>query len=218
MAEITIKVLAFILFESTFKNPVLFTEADCASVARKCLEAFSGYGLTPSQISVRTGDQTFNYDVSFSIFNGNGTFRFSAEKLEFSLQNATSPKDLEIVDDCVAKIYEHIPLPEIDRTSISAHCHAVFPSAEALRKFQVENADISRQIIWKGTIAYIRVENWAEEIRLMVDRSLVYTDGLFLLWTTSYRGKKISRDVLKDVRVVFVKSAEKLDLTLAAAN
>ena len=49
---------------------------------QKCLEAFASYGLKPIQISIRSGDQTFNYELSFSLFNGNGTFRISAEKLE----------------------------------------------------------------------------------------------------------------------------------------
>jgi len=46
-------------------------------VSQKCLEAFVSYGLKPSQIVFRAGDQMFNYDISFSLFNGNGTFKIS---------------------------------------------------------------------------------------------------------------------------------------------
>ncbi len=217
MAEITTKVCA-VAFESFFTKAVLFKDARCDEVSQKCLEAFASYGLRPPQIAVRSGDQIFNYELSFSLFNGNGTFRISAEKLDVSFQNAVNDKDLEILEDCVAKIYEHVPLPEINNTSISANAHACFDSIETMQQYLLKYADPTKQIVSGGTIAYILVQNWTEEIRLMLDRSLVYPAGLFLMWTTIYRGNKISRDVLKSVKDVFQQSVLKLDLTFPKPN
>lgn len=91
--------------------------------------------MKASQIAVRNFDGAFNYDLSFSLFNGNGTFKISAEKLDISLQNATSDKDWEIIQDCIAKIFEHVPLPEISHTIFSATAHATFPSIEAMQQY-----------------------------------------------------------------------------------
>ena len=214
MAEITTKV-GGVNFESFFKKAVLFKDAKCDEFAQKSLEAFASYGLKPTQVIVRNEDQAFNYDLSFSLFNGNGTFRVSAEKLDVALQNATSDKDLEIVQDCIAKIYEHVPLPEIGSTLISANAHAIFGSVEECQKYLQSKADPSKQIGLAGVIAYIRCKNWEEEIRFTIDKSLAFPAGLFLTWSTTYRGNKPSREVLKNVIEAFEESVTKFDLTLS---
>jgi hypothetical protein len=212
MAEITTKNCG-VTFESFFKKAILFKEAHLDEIAQKALEAFASYGLKPAQIVVRSGDQTFNYELSFSLFNGNGTFRISAEKLEVLLQNATGDKDLEIVHDCIAKIYEHVPLPEISSTLISANAHATFPSVEELQQYQLKFANPEKQIVTGGIIAYVRCQNWKEEIRLAIDKSLAFPTGLFLAWSTTYRDSKPSRVVLNCVKEAFEESATKFGLT-----
>ena len=212
MAEITTKICG-VAFESSFIRAMLFKDAHCDEVAQKCLEAFASYGLKPAQVNVRSGDQTYNYDLSFSLFNGSGTFRISAEKLDVVLQNATSDKDLEIVHDCIAKIYEHVPLPEIANTLISADAHATFSSAEELQQYLLKYASPTKQIVSGGVIAYVRCQNWKEEIRFAIDKSLAFPSGLFLAWSTTYRGGKPSRDVLKNVKEAFEESVAKFDLT-----
>ena len=212
MAEITTKVCG-VTIESFFKRAILFKNAHCDDVSQKCLEAFASYGIKPTQIIVRSGDQTFNYDLSFSLFNGNGTFKISAEKLDITLQNATTEKDLEVVKDCIAKVYEHVPLPDLNNSSISVTAHATFPSIEEMQQFLLKYASPEKQIVAGGTIAYISCQHWAEEIRLAIDRALVYPEGLFLLWSTVYQKNKISRDVLKLIEETFEDSVAKLDLT-----
>ena len=212
MAEITTKICG-VTFESFFTNAVLFKDAHCDTIAQKSLEAFAGYGLKPTQISIRSGDQTFNYELSFSLFNGNGIFRISAEKLDVILQNATSDKDLEIVQDCVAKIYEHVPLSEMNNTLISANAHATFPSVEGFQQYLLKYANPIKQIVAGGVIAYVRCQNWKEEIRFTIDKSLAYPTGLFLAWSTTHRDGKPSREVLKNVKEAFEESVTKFDLT-----
>ena len=217
MAEVTTKICG-VTFESFFKKAIIFKDARCDEMAQKCLEAYASYGLRPAQISVRTGDQTFNYELSFSLFNGNGTFRISAEKMDVILQNATSDKDLEIVQDCIAKIYEHVPLPEIANTLISGDAHAVFPSVEELQQYLLKYANPVKQISSGGVIAYVNCLNWKEEIRFSIDKSLTFPAGLFLAWSTSYRDGKPSREVLKNVEEAFEASATKFDLTFPPKN
>jgi len=217
MAEITTHVCG-VAFESVFKIAVLFRGFRCDEISQKCLEAFASYGLRPTQIAVRNGDQVFNYDLSFSLFNGNGTFKISSEKLEVSLQNVNSEKDWEIVQDCLAKFYEHVPLPEIEHTLITSNAHAAFASDEAMQQYLSQYANPARQIVSGGAIANILCPNWPTEIRLAAERSLAYPASLFLMWTTTHRGDKITRNVLTSVKSAFEESAAKLDLTLARTN
>ena len=217
MAEITTQI-GGVTFESFFKKAVLFKDAHCDEAAEKCVEAFASYGLRPTQVPVRSGDQTFNYELSFSLFNGNGTFRISAEKLDIHFQNATSNRDSEIVADCVAKMYEHVPLPEINSTLISANTHATLSSIEEMQKYLLRYAQPEKHIVAGGVIAYILCQNWPHEIRLTVDRSLVYPAGLFLAWSTTYPENKISREALKNVKEALEESVTKLDLTFLKTN
>jgi hypothetical protein len=211
MPEITAKVCGVTL-ESFFKKAILFKDAHCDDVSQKCLEAFASYGMKASQIAVRNFDGTFNYDLSFSLFNGNGTFKISAEKLDISLQNATTDKDLEIIQDCIAKIYEHVPLPEISHTIFSATAHATFQSIEAMQQYLSRFAVPTKQVVSGGTIAYVLCEKWAEEIRLTIDKSLAFPDGVFLAWTTTCREKKLTRDVVTRIKDAFKESVTKFDL------
>lgn len=217
MSEITTKICG-VTFESFFKKAIIFKDAHCDELAQKCLEAFASYGLKPAQISVRSGDQTYNYELSFSLFNGNGTFRIAAEKLDVVLQNATSDKDLEIVQDCIAKIYEHVPLPEIANTLVSADAHATFSSPEELQQYLLKYASPTKQIVSGGVIAYVHCPNWKEEIRFTIDKSLAFPAGLFLAWSTTYRDGKPSRDVLKNVKDAFEAAVTKFDLSFPKGN
>ena len=113
----------------------------------------------------------------------------------------------------MARIYEHVPLPKINSTSISATAHATFESLDAMEQYLLKYSNPTRQIVSGGTIAYVAVENWAEEVRLLLDKSLAYPGGLFLMWTTTYRGGQISRDVLKKVQEAFEQAVTKLELT-----
>lgn len=217
MAEITTKICA-ILLESFFKKAALFKDAHCDEMAQKCQEAFASYGLRPTQIFVKSGDQAFNYDVSFSLFNGNGTFKISAEKVDVHLQNATSDKDLEIVEDCIAKVYEHLPLPEINSTLITANAQTTMSSVEELQKYLQKFANPAKRIVSGGAIVNVLCEKWPQEMRVTVERSIVFPAGLFLTWSTTHPGNKLSRDVLKKMREALEESVTKLDLSFPKGN
>lgn len=214
MVEIATRILGVSL-ESFFKKATLQGDARCTDAAQKCLEAFASYGLRPTQIALRVGDPAFNYDLSFVLFGGNCTFRLSAEKVEMHFQNATSEKDMEVVVDCVSKAYEHVPLPEINSTLVSANAHATAQSGEAIQQYLARYANPPKRIVKGGAIAYVLCTNWSEEIRLSLDRSLVFPDGLFLTWSTAIPGGKPSRDALRAVKEAFEEAAVKLDLTLS---
>lgn len=209
--EITAKIVG-ITVESFYKNPVLYKDANCDEMVKKIFEAFSSYGLRPAQISLRRGDLAYDYDVSFVLFGGNGTFKATPEKVEFHLQNATSDKDVEILSDCIAKLYEHVPLPEISSTSLVVNAQTVASSLELLQQYQVRFTNPSKGISGGGTIAYVSCDGWSQEIRVAVDKSVVYSDGLFMSWSTSFSGNKLAREVLKNFKDACQSAALRLDL------
>jgi len=215
MAELTTKT-ASLKIDGFFKRAVLFKDAHCAEAAQKALDIFYGYGLRTAQIAVRNGDETYNYDLYFPLFNGNASFKISAEKVELGFQGIANAKDFEIVADCVAKFYQQVLVPEVGATNIDATAHAVTASAEARDKYLLRSADTSKQITCAGAVMYTRCKDWMEEIRVLVDRSLVFAnDGLFLMWTTTFSGDKLTMELLANLEKACEEAANKLDLTFS---
>jgi hypothetical protein len=203
-------------FDIFFKTPVMYKNAHCDQAAQRAFEAFASYGLRPTHIAVRRGDEVFNFDISFPLLNGNATFKLTSEGGEIRIQNAASETDLEIVVDCVAKFYEHVPLPEINFTAISVSAQTTAPSIEAARTYLEQYANAAKGVSSAGVIAYgANVLGWPDEIRLAVDRSIMFPDGLFLVWTTRFGSSKITREVLKLADSAFRQFAENLDLEFA---
>lgn len=212
MAELSTKT-ATLRIDAFFKKAVLFKDAHCDEAAQKALESFHGYGLRPPQIAVRRGDEAFNYELSFSLFNGNGTFKILPEKVEVGLQGIASAKDLEIVADCVTKFYHQVLVPEIGATNIDASAHATAASPEDRDKYLLRSADASKQIVRAGSVIYARCKDWTEEIRLLVDRSLVFAnDGLFLMWSTTFPGNKLTMELMANLEKGCEEAANKVDL------
>ena len=159
------------------------------------MEAFASYGLKPTQIKLEHRDEAFNYELSFSLFNGNATFKASAERLHVEFQNVVGERDFEILGDCIVKTYEHVPFPEIARTTITANAHAVMSSVDESLAYLQPFAKPEKGITSGGAIARVRCEIWPKEIRVSVEKSLGYPAGLFLTWWTEQPGAKLSRDV-----------------------
>jgi hypothetical protein len=218
MAELSTKT-ASLRIDGFFKKPVLFKDAHCDEIAQKSLDTFYGYGLRPSQITVRRGDEAYSYDLSFSLFNGNGTFKILSEKMELGLQGIASAKDLEIVADCVSKFYQQVLVPEIGATNIEVNAQTVAASAEVRDQYLSRFADASKQITRTGAVIYVRCNKWPEEIRMLVDRSLLFlNDGLFLMWTTTFAGNKLTMELMANLENACEEAANKLDLVFKKPN
>ncbi len=218
MAELTTKT-AILRIDGFFKKPVLFKDAHCDETAQKSLDNFYGYGLRPPQIAVRKGDEAYNYDLFFSLFNGNGTFKILSDRIELAFQGIASAKDLEIVADCVSKFYQQVLVPEVGATNIEANAQTVAASVEERDQFLSRFADASKRITRAGAVVYVRCDKWPEEIRMLVDRSLVFlSDGLFLMWSTTFAGDKLTMELMANLENACEEAANKLGFVFKKPN
>jgi hypothetical protein len=69
-----------------------------------------------------------------------------------------------------------------------------------------------------GAIALVRCEAWPQEIRVSVEKSLIYPAALYLTWTTHHQGSKLSRDSLSSMARAVEESVAKLGLVLLRKN
>src|SRR2546426_6377443 len=90
-----------VTMEAFFHAAVAFDKANLNSVANNALKKFGKYGLRSAQVWHRTGDQLFDYELSFGLFNNQAQVRLGAERLFVNLQRARGKKDFEIIAECL---------------------------------------------------------------------------------------------------------------------
>ena len=218
MQVISLQTLGIVI-DAMFTTAVPFQEARCDELAKKCLELFSGYGLKPAQISVRKRDQVFNYDLSFQLFNGNGTFKISAEKLHMSLQNATGKQDYEIIVECVTKMYEAVSLMKIANSSITASGHVKLSSALAVSEYFRSRAIPKSDMVLTGIIGrFSSCSSWPHKMKLLLEESFVYPEGVFFSFSTDYPVGNLSRQTLDNLTEAFWESLGKCELHFPKAE
>lgn len=76
-------------------------------------------------------------------------------------------------------------------------------------------ANPAKQIVHGGAIVNVLCKGWPQEIRMTVERSLVFPEGIFFTWQTTFSEKKLSRDVLKTLDDACEEAAGKIDLVFA---
>lgn len=211
MAEISLQSLGIVI-DGMFTEAVPFLDADCGGLAKKCLQLFSGYGLKANQISVRRRDQVFNYELLFQLFNGNGTFKISSERLHIELQNARLKVDFEIIADCVTKMYEIVPSTRLGTSSIAATIQTTMsPPATAARFFSAFSTP-KGGIDPVGIIIRALFEPWPQKIKLVMEESAVHPEGLFFALYTDHIGQGFSRETFSNLEKAFTELLGKYDL------
>src|SRR5437016_4313386 len=87
--------------ELAFQTPVAFDRDSLKGIAHAALGAFGQFGLRPNQVWQRMGDALFDYELSFSLFNGQASFRLGPERAWVNVQNARGRRDVEVVLQCL---------------------------------------------------------------------------------------------------------------------
>jgi len=213
MLELTTR-LVEVLLQTHFKKPVLNRDAHYDNVALKCWEAYSSYGLTPTDIKVQTGDIGFNHQLFFQLFNGNGTFKVTAEKAEVFLKNAVGRSDFDIIVDCINKFYGQVPLPEYTHTAVTASAHSQ-TTPDEYKKYMAQFTNPEKKIIHGGAIVHALCEGWPSPIRMTMEPSVVYSDAIFFTWQTTLVESKVMPAALELLNKACDDAAAKMDIVFA---
>lgn len=200
--------------ESHFAVPIPFRQANTSKVAFRFLEKFSGYGLRSSAITQNIRGALFDYDISIHLFNGSANLTLTAEKFSASFQNARTNEDLHIVLDCIVKSHESLFDRKIVTTELQGHLHALLPQEIDRQTFLAKNIPHVSGISAAGVIVYGKCDPWQREIRLQVDRSNTFPNGLYINWQTAYEGL-INRASLENVSTACGNMLEKIGFTFA---
>lgn len=197
--------------EAFFSTPAPFDRLALKSLAATALQQFGEYGLRPSQIYQRLGDELFDYEVSFSVFNNQAQIRIGSERLLVNVQNARNQTDVQLLRECIIRATRCVDLSAVGKLNIQAASHAVFENESDSVAFFGPFIDADLAVIGGGRIIQAQEADWPKPIRLLIENSVTLKDGVFLMWSTEYGGS-LDHDSLKIVADRFGETAQKLGL------
>jgi hypothetical protein len=197
--------------EAFFSTPLPFDRSALRTIASAALQQFGEYGLRPSQIWQRAGDQMFDYELSFSLFNNQAKIRYGAERMFVNVQNARSNRDARLLVECVCRAAKCLDGRMFAKVSVQATSHAAFENEANCDAFFAPFVDKANSILGGGRIVVVQEQGWSNSVRLMGEKSLSVQNGAFLVWSTESAGD-LDVEVLQGVADKFGRAVEKLGL------
>ena len=195
-----------VTLEAFFQKPVAYDRDRFKSIAETALEKYGEFGLRCGQVWQRQGDQLFDYELSFSLFNGLGQFRLSAERFSVNLQNARGERDVQVILECLVRAAQCVGSNDSCKLNIQANSHAIFESES-----QCNASTINYALRRVSKIS--KEEGWVSPVRLTAERSLGFKEGVFLVFSTERTGIA-HLETFQQIADTFGKALQKLDLEL----
>ena len=196
---------------SWFAEAVPFSEASVPALAKKILLRFGGYGLRPTEIIQREGDRLFDYDLTFALFNRNGTFRLTSEGGHASFQNAKDSNDANLISDCLSGVSETLSERRMREHRLEAFVHVSLPSVAERDGFLASLGPTDRKLPVVGCILNFPPIGSFGEGRFVLDRSLMFPDAVFLNWSIQF-AKSPGKEIFAEATETFRKLSSEMGL------
>ena len=197
MLEAEIHVFAVSL-EASFDRPRPFAKEKLDELASWLTDPVEGLAASAEHVRVRLTDIMFDYELSASLFGGNGTFKRDAERLLISARGARSKQDAEILMQSVMRFSKAVAAPEHLEMSFSANAHAIVSTGSEREAFLARfKADES--VVGPGALGLVRLPGWPDDIRVSIERSLAMDHGLFFSWNTRIRPGPVAEQAIKSL-------------------
>ena len=213
MIELTTKLIG-VSINSSFVQTRPFSKERLDQIGLRALDLFKPNGLQPEQISLRTVDVLFGYELNFNLFGGSATFRLTGAHLILNFQNILNSDALRIIAETASRAHSLFDETEFLEHAINAAAHLSFRNEQEQKNASAFMQDPSRQIEFLGRLAHFRIPEWTQTIRLEIDRSIFFPPGLFMTWNSSWRGK-LDLDTLTQAAKAFEIAANRLDFNIA---
>jgi hypothetical protein len=157
--------------------------------------------LQPEQVHLRTFDVVYDYQMNAQLFGGNGLFVFNSQKVVLAAQNAKGRADGDLLIEVVNRFLRMFAVPEKLMVLFSANAHAKMEST-TMRNDYLKRFRFDPRISGPGTVGFVRLDEWPEDVKLLIEPSLGLEDGLFLAWTTKFSAHDLPEISDKFVRIV----------------
>ena len=128
-------------------------------------------------------DEAFN---SWQFQSGeNGTLTRTAERVKLGIRNARTAPDWNVIHQTLLRFYTLMEFDLKSASTLSAHLHAKFGSTSERDDYLAQFAP-NDAIARPAGLGYVQIADWEKDIRVLIERSNVVPDALFIAWDTQF--------------------------------
>ena len=196
-----------------FAAPLAYDSGRLSTIAKSALDRFAVHGLRPSSLFQNPGDQLFNYELSFALFNNQAHFRLTGERLFVSVQNARTEVDVKTLIDVLISSQKCFPNDTPCQANFQAVAHGMFSQEDDFKAFFAPFTDLTNDIIEGGRILSVKEKDWPWKVRLSVERSTVFKNSVFITWWAEQSGM-VDLENIKEIADKYGKSLQKTGLEI----
>lgn len=199
--------------ESHFPKAIPFRKAGTDDFAEALLERFAAQGILAEHLSLRKGDELFDYELKFSLFRGSAEFSLNSRRLKMHFSNATQPGDVETISATAVNCLACLTLPGETDHQVTTFAHFTFSSPDEFQSFfTTRGTRWESDFLQLGIVATLADPEWPKAIRATVEHSLLLEGGGFLMLATSFTAPLVGLERLRELERVLQRSTTQLHL------
>ncbi len=188
-----------------------FNQAKLEEFGAKICDTTKGLSLRPDQIRVRRTDELYNYELNAQFFGENGWLTRTAASLKLGIRNGRTAADWNVIHQTMLRLYDVMEFDPKTHTVISSHVHGKFPSEEDRDEF-LNRFAYGSLIARPAALGYVQIADWEKDIRVMMERSNLVPNAVFVAWDTQFSNKQDWESFLGVLPTMMENSANLFDL------
>lgn len=185
--------------------------ADLENYAAWLCNAEAGLGLRPDQVRLKRWDDLYGYEMTAHLFGDNGLITRQPDRVRVMLRNARTSGDWELFRRVLVRFYGQMNFAPASKTAFTAHVHSRLPAADELDAFF--QLFPQHPMASKPSLStYAKIGDWEADIRIVIEKSNVLPDALFMLWETTFANSQDWESFFSALPAVLENSAHLFDL------
>ena len=188
--------------------PVSVRDPAIEAFVQSLCDPLTGIGLRPSQVQLINRDWLYQYELTASFFEGNGTLVRTAERLRFSVRNARNWADWQLVHQTMLRVHNLLALDPNSVSNLTMQAQLQFPSiAERERFLRSLAPGRSTSIVRPCGLGYLRIPDWEFEVRVQIENSNVVSNGGYMGVDTQYKNNQDWESFVGSMPTMFAAAA-----------
>lgn len=191
--------------------PQAFASARIDEFASKLCDHKVGMGLRSDQVKLRKFDDLFDYELKVQFFGENGTLTRTADRAKLAIRNARTSGDWSLLQQSFVRFYQLLNVDPLGFSILSTHAHAKFSSPEE-RDAYLGEFSAGPLINRPAGLGYVEIADWEKEIRVMIERSNVVPNAIFVAWDTQFPNNQDWESFLSTLPTMMENAANMFEL------
>lgn len=192
-------------------KPLSMRDPELDEFIRALCDPVRGISLKPSQVQLVNRDWLYQYELTATFFEGNGSLIRNPERMRLTVRNARNWGDWQLVQQTVLRIHALVELDLKSVSNLTMQAQLRFPSFPERDRYLrslLPNRTVSRP----GALAYLRIPDWEYEVRVQIEDSNLVPAGVYIGVDTQYRNNQDWESFVGSMPTMFAAAANTFGL------